>query len=90
MNEIDMLHPFYDEMKAQGVTRDVVFLNIDEAAVAKLSAKLKMPLSLIDAQKLTDICIANEWVERTTVDPDYNYLSLTEAGLQIILLSEYK
>ncbi len=90
MNEMDILHLFYDEMKTQGVTREVVFLNIDEAAIAKLSAKLKQSISLIDTQKLTDICIANEWLERTTVDPDYNYLSLTEAGLQMTLLSEYK
>lgn len=89
MNELDILKLFYDEMTSLGVTREVVFLNIDEEAAAKLSAKLSTPVSLDEARKKTDVCIANEWLERTTIDPGYNFLSLTEAGLQIILMSEY-
>ncbi|MDP1602536.1 MAG: hypothetical protein Q8M03_04655 [Legionella sp.] len=89
MNEIDILRLFYDEMTARSATREVVFLNIDEAAVMVLSEKLKTPVSLEEAHRLTDICIANEWLERTTIDPGYNFLSLTQAGLQIVLASEY-
>ncbi|KTD31270.1 MULTISPECIES: hypothetical protein [Legionella] len=89
MNEMDILKLFYDEMKAQGLTRDQVFLNIDEEAAGILSVKLGIPVSLEEAQKLTDTCIANEWIERTTVDPNYNYLSLTEAGLQVVLANIY-
>ncbi|WP_058533405.1 hypothetical protein [Legionella saoudiensis] len=89
MNELDILKLFYDEMKLQGVTRDQVFLTIEEEAAAILTQKLNMPVSVEDAQKLTDICIANEWLERTTADPHYKYLSLTEAGLQIVLANEY-
>lgn len=86
MTEMDILNLFYDEMKAAGVTRDQVFLSIDENAVTLLSAKLQTPVDLISAQKLTDVCIANEWLERTTADPNYNFLSLTEAGLQFLLI----
>lgn len=89
MNELDILRLFYDEIKARGVTRNDVFLNIDEAAAATLSEKLKQPVSLEEAQRLTDVCIANEWLERTTIDPGYNFLSLSEAGLQIVLINEY-
>lgn len=89
MNEIDILNLFYDEMKAQGVTREVVFLSIEEDAAAQLSQKLKQPVHLEQMQKLADICIANEWLERTTADPHYKYLSLTEAGLQIVLANQY-
>ncbi|KTD49392.1 hypothetical protein Lrub_0491 [Legionella rubrilucens] len=89
MNELDILKLFYDEIKARGVTRNDVFLNIDEAAAATLSEKLKQPVSLEEAQRLTDVCIANEWLERTTIDPGYNFLSLSEAGLQIVLINEY-
>ena len=89
MNEMDILKLFYDEMVGQGKTRDTVFLSIDESAVAILSQKLKQPVSLEQIHKLTDICIANEWIERTTIDPHYNYLSLTEAGLQVILANIY-
>jgi hypothetical protein len=89
MNELDILKLFYDEMKLRGVTRDQVFLTIEEDAAAILTKKLHTPVSVEVAQKLTDICIANEWLERTTADPYYKYLSLTEAGLQIILNNEY-
>jgi len=50
---------------------------------------LNLPISVEEAQKVTDVCIANEWLERTTADPYYKYLSLTEAGLQIVLANEY-
>jgi hypothetical protein len=89
MNELDILKLFYDEMKVRGVTRDQVFLSIEEEAAAMLTHKLNMPISMESAQRVTDICIANEWLERTTADPHYKYLSLTEAGLQIVLASEY-
>ncbi|KTD00227.1 hypothetical protein OQJ19_05290 [Fluoribacter gormanii] len=89
MNELDILKLFYDEMKNRGITRDQVFLSMEEDAAAMLSQKLKQSVSLEAVQKLTDICIANEWLERTTADPNYKYLSLTEAGLQIILANRY-
>lgn len=90
MNEVDILKLFYDEMKVRGVTRDQVFLSIEEDAAAMLTHKLKVPVAVDVAQKLADICIANEWLERTTADPNYKYLSLTEAGLQIVLANEYR
>lgn len=62
---------------------------MEEDAAAMLSQKLGQSVSVADLQKLTDICIANEWLERTTADPNYKYLSLTEAGLQIILANQY-
>ena len=89
MNELDILKLFYDEMKNRGVTRDQVFLSMEEDAAAMLSQKIKQSVSVETVQKLTDICIANEWLERTTADPNYKYLSLTEAGLQIILANRY-
>ncbi|HBD9330751.1 TPA: hypothetical protein KLD63_000760 [Legionella pneumophila] len=90
MNEMDILSLFYDEMIARGVTREQVFLSIEEDAAAMLTQKLGKPVSVEEEQKLTDICIANEWLERTTADPYYKYLSLTEAGLQILLSNLYK
>ena len=89
MREIDILKLFYDEMALRGETRETVFLNINAAMAEVLSQKLGSPVALEEAQRLTDICIANEWLERTTIDPGYNFLSLTEAGLQIVLANEY-
>ncbi|MBA2709711.1 MAG: hypothetical protein H0U57_03855 [Tatlockia sp.] len=90
MDEIDILNLFYDEMKAKGDTRDHVFLSIDDSAVAILSHKLKKHVTIEEAQQEADICIANEWLERTTADPGYHYLSLTKAGLQIVLMNRYR
>lgn len=89
MNELDILNLFYDEMKAQSVTRDQVFLSIEGEAAAVLSEKLGIPVSVEEAQKLAGICIANEWLERTTADVEFKYLSLTEAGLQMALANAY-
>lgn len=90
MNELDILKLFYEEMKIRSTTRDKVFLNIDDNAVNTLAQRLGQAVTLEQSQQLTDICIANEWLERTTADPAYNFLSLTEAGLQVVLASEYK
>lgn len=89
MNELDILQLFYDAMKNRSATRDQVFLNMEEEAASILSQKLKQSVSVEQLQRVTDICIANEWLERTTADPNYKYLSLTEAGLQIILANQY-
>lgn len=89
MTEMDILRFFYDAMTSQGVTRNQVFLSIDDAAAAVLSHKLGALVSLEETQRLTDICIANEWLERTTADPHYKYLSLSEAGLQVVIANSY-
>lgn len=90
MSELDILQLFYDEMRNRSATRDQVFLSMEEDAAALLSQKLGQSVSVADLQQLTDTCIANEWLERTTADPNYKYLSLTEAGLQIILANQYR
>lgn len=89
MTEIDVLGLFYDVMRTSGVTRDQVFLNMEEESAAMLAHKLNEPISIEQLQKFTDICIANEWLERTTADPNYKYLSLTDSGLQIVLANLY-
>ena len=89
MNEIDILDIFYDELRMKGESRDVLFLSVDETFVAKLKFKFNTNVQLDDVHKLVDICIANEWIERTTADPHYNYLSLTEAGLQMAIAARY-
>jgi len=89
MNELDILRLFYDEMVLRGVTRDEVFLTLEDEAAGLLSEHLATSIPVAQVQKCADICIANEWLERTTADPNYKYLSLTEAGLQIYLSSRY-
>ncbi len=89
MNEISILELFYDEMNARGITRDAFTLTLEEDAAEALSEKLGVVVQVEQVQRLADICIANEWLERTTADIRYKYLSLTEAGLQIVLANKY-
>ena len=90
MNELDVLDIFYDELRAEGVTRETLFISLDDAIVARLKQKLGEEVELAKLHKLSDICIANEWLERTTADPAYKYLSLTEAGLSMAIAKQYR
>jgi hypothetical protein len=89
MNEVDVLGYFYDELRVEGQTRLTLFLTLDEEVAAKLTQKLGMEVTVGELHRCADICIANEWLERTTADPAYRYLSLTEAGLQIAIAHQY-
>lgn len=90
MNEMDILDFFYDELRAQGQTRDTLFISLDDSAATKLTQKLGVQVPLAELHKFADICLANEWLERTTADPEYKYLSLTEAGLSVAISYQYK
>jgi len=89
MTEIDILDLFYDQLRSEGESRETLFLSLDESAAGKIGRKLGKKVKLFDIQKLADICIANEWLERTTADPDYNYLSMTEKGLKMAVSYQY-
>lgn len=89
MNEMDILDLFYDELRVEGQTRETLFINLDESALSILKNKLGVDLQIEVLHKLADICIANEWLERTTIDPGYNYLSLTATGLQLAIDYQY-
>ena len=89
MHEMDILDYFYDELRARGQTRTTLFISLDESVAAILSQKLGVDVSVNELHKYADICIANEWLERTTADVEYKYLSLTEAGLQVAITYQY-
>lgn len=89
MNEMDILDYFYDKLRQEGKTRDTLYLSLDESAAQELQQKLGTEIKLSELHRYADICIANEWLERTTADPAYNYLSLTEAGLVLAVAFQY-
>ena len=89
MNEMDILDYFYDKLRLEGHTKDTLFLSLNSSAAEELTLKLGKDISLSELHKYADICIANEWLERTTADPAYNFLSLTEAGLQMAISYQY-
>ena len=90
MNEFDLLKIFYNEMKAKGSSRDEVYLSVDEGMLGIMRHQFGDQIQIEDIEVLADICIANEWLERTTADQYYNFLSLTEAGLQMSIARQYQ
>jgi hypothetical protein len=90
MSEIDILDFFYDQLRATGQTRHTLFISLDDAATEKISLKLGVEIPLTTVHHFADICIANEWLERTTADLEYRYLSLTEAGLSVAISYQYQ
>ena len=90
MNEIDLIDIFYDELRAEGQSRETLYISLDESVVAILRQKLGIDVQLEDVHKFADICIANEWLERTTADPHYKYLSLTNEGLRVAIAYQYR
>ncbi len=90
MNEIDILDIFYDELRAEGQNRETLYLSIDESIVSKLKQKLGTEVQLENVHRLVDICIANQWLERTTADPNYKYISLTNDGLDVAIAQQYR
>lgn len=89
VNEIDVLSVFYEELIARRLSKEELFMSIDPTFVAKLKLKTGVLEPLENVYRLADICIANEWLIRTTADQNYHYLSLTEAGLQAAIARRY-
>jgi hypothetical protein len=83
--DIDVLAVFVDEMEEHGANRNLVRLTIDANFAEKLSAKLKTEVALETAHKLADRCLANEWLEHTSIGSDqYGVLKLTATGFGVV------
>lgn len=89
MDEYGLLFYFYEVMKERGLNHNQVFLSVDDDMLVALRDKYTAQLTLRQVEELADICLANEWLERTTADPHYNFLSLTEKGLNVIVENQY-
>ena len=83
--EFDVLAIFVDEMESEGLSRKLIRLSVDDAFVGRLSAKLGVSTSLEPLQKLTDRCLANEWLEHTSMGcGQYGFLAITTTGLGVV------
>lgn len=78
------LKVFYDDMVALGVNYKVHSRDIDDKFVEDLNSQIKESLLLADCQKLSDICLANEWVKHTVMGRKYNQLRLTTTGVGVV------
>src|SRR5258708_34345996 len=79
--EIDVLTMFVDEMEAQGASRKRIRLTVDANFAERLGQKLNVPVTLELVQKLTDQCLANEWLEG---GGKYGMLMITTTGFGVV------
>jgi hypothetical protein len=83
--ELDVLAIFVDEMELKGVSRKLIRLSIDQTFVERLNDKQGVSTSLGQIQKLTDRCLANEWLEHTSLGGGkYGLLAITATGLGVV------
>jgi hypothetical protein len=78
----EFLSIFYDKMIEEGKRYHI--FSIDDNFLSLLNKKLGATFDLKYAKELADICIANEWVKRTTMGEKYNNLEITTTGLGIV------
>jgi hypothetical protein len=83
--DADVLAVFVDEMEALGMNRQLVRLTVDAEFAERLSVKLKVPIALDFVKQLTDRCLANEWLEHTSLGAgQYAMLRITTTGFGVV------
>lgn len=82
--EFNVLEVFVDEMEAQGRSKNLVLLSLDETFAERLSGKLGDSISLDTIHELADKCLANEWLQYRVMGGDYRCLMLTATGFGVV------
>lgn len=83
--EYDLLRLFVLQMEENGVPRNVIHLDVDQAAVDLMRDKLNVVTTLEDVQRLADKCLAHEWLEHRFLGAgQYGSLSLTATGHGVV------
>jgi len=84
-DEYDFLNLFYKEMLKQGRAYNLVRLSVDARMVENVYEGSAISVTENKLQKITDICLANGWVEHTTIGTgQYDNLQLTTTGFGVI------
>lgn len=73
-----------DCMESNGATKETVSLDINETLVNEIYSFTGNQYSLGELQKAADMCLAHEWIKRTTISEKYHHLAITEKGLGVI------
>ena len=81
--EFDLLDFYYQTMLDNGSTRNLIRYSIDHRLVEKIYEKRSISLSESELQKIADICLANNWLEYTSIAGKYGNLCLSTTGLGI-------
>lgn len=83
--EYDLLRVFVLRMEEDGVPRNVIHLDVDQAAADLMRDKLNVVATLEDVQRIADKCLAHEWLEHQFLGAgQYGSLSLTATGHGVV------
>ena len=84
VTEVDLLKTFVKEMEDTGATKEQIFKNIDLELLAEINNVTKANISLAELEKITDKCIAKEWLKHGSISEKYGYIVLTSSGNGIV------
>jgi len=83
--EYDLLRLFVSEMEKHGVTRNQVRFDIDEETANLMHERLGVNVTLEEAQRFADKCLAHEWLEHVFLGAgQYGALCLTASGHGVV------
>ena len=77
----EFLSLFFDEMEVEGVTHEIISMDIDDDFKNRLNVKVRNQLVLDEVKKIADRCFAGEWIKHTAMCGKYNHIGLTISGL---------
>lgn len=83
-DEFDFLNYFIEEMEARGLSKNLLYFGIDEEMATEISSTCKAQVSVEKLKVIADKCLANEWVDRTSMDGGYSNLRLTSSGFGVV------
>ena len=83
--EFDLLEIYVEEMERLGQHHKLFRLSIDDGMASQLSSKFGVKIAPEQLQRLTDKCLAHEWLTHTVLNATkYRELSLTTEGWGIV------
>lgn len=84
-NEYDFLDLFFQEMLATGQAENLVRLSVNARMVEEIYEKSTISITEKHLQTIADICLANSWVEHTSLGVgQYGDLKLTSTGFGVV------
>lgn len=82
-NEFMLLDLFYGKMIEEGSKHNLVRLSIDIRLIEYIYEVTSLSITLEELKKVADICLANNWLEHTSLGGKYLNLQLTTTGLGV-------
>lgn len=81
MPEFKILSNAIDYMESNGLTAQMVTIDVDQKLVDEINLKHGASYTVFDLEKAVDKCIAHEWLTHMVLGGKYKYLGITTKGI---------